>query len=205
MEKSERDRSAAYFSQYQAVRDVLSDHESCHQMVDGARFTAVRSKVERVQLTVASEVVERLDVGVHVVDVVDVGRVLVRRPVLRQRCIFVEAVSLGLGLVVDRIKARNLRQREVQDSPHSRQREKPTWRRAYVEKEFVQVRVRAWVVGHLEQRHEYVVDDLGKVGHHLVGSEYIARNEEKTLLISIGFGKKLRRKRKALTRFGALG
>ena len=90
-----------HFSEYQTVRDVLGQHEGHDQVIDGTSFATMRSEVERVHLTVTSEVVQSLDVGVHVVDVVDVGRIFVGRPVLWQRCVLVECVSLRLGLVID--------------------------------------------------------------------------------------------------------
>ena len=70
-------------------------------MVDRTGFTTMWSKTEYVHVAFSSEVVERLDIGVHVVDVVDVRRVFVRDPVLRQWRLHVEQVSFGFGFVIN--------------------------------------------------------------------------------------------------------
>ena len=97
-----------HFAQHKAVRYVVGEHEGGDEVVDGARFATVRPKVERVEAALASKVVQRHDVRVHVVYVVDIGRILVRRPILRQRRLHVEQLALGLGLVVHRIETGHL-------------------------------------------------------------------------------------------------
>ena len=60
------------------------------------------------------EVVEDGHVGVHVVDVVGVGRVLVVGPPVGRRHVAVEQGILGLGLVVDAVEADHEAQEAVQ-------------------------------------------------------------------------------------------
>ena len=43
-----------------------------------------------------------------------------------------------------------------------------------MKEELVQVGMRAGIIGHFKQRHEDVVKYFTEIGHHLVGSEYIA-------------------------------
>lgn len=62
----------------------------------------------RVCVCVPSQVVEHRHVGVGVVEVVGVGRVVLLRPVDRQRTVQVEDVVLGFGLVVHAVKTHHL-------------------------------------------------------------------------------------------------
>ena len=57
------------------------------------------------------EIVEHHDVGVHVEDVVAVGRVVVRGPLLRFGALVREHVVTVLGLVVHAVEALHLDQR----------------------------------------------------------------------------------------------
>ena len=72
-------------------------------MLDRSGFSAVRPEYEGVQSSVAPEVVKYGQVGVHVVDVVGVGRVLVVVPLLGGRDVAIEQGVLGFALVVNRI------------------------------------------------------------------------------------------------------
>ncbi len=141
-----------HLAEHETVRDVIREHERAHQVIHGAGLARVRSEVENVHVALATQVVQREQVRVRVVQVVDVGRVLVRGPVLRQRGLHVEHVALGLGLVVHRVKARHVIQ------------------------ELVQVRVRARVHRHLEQGHEDVVQDLAEALDELVRFEDVTSN-----------------------------
>ena len=83
-------------------------------MLHGPRLAAVRPEHEGVEVALGAEVVERRDVGVHVVDVVRVRRVLALRPRVRRRHVRVEHRVLGLGLVVDRVEADDVLQEAVE-------------------------------------------------------------------------------------------
>ena len=59
------------------MRDVVTEHEGGDEMMDGTRFAAVRTKDERVHPAHATELIQRPQVGVHVVHVVSVRRVVI--------------------------------------------------------------------------------------------------------------------------------
>ncbi len=148
-----------HLAQHQAMRDVVGEHERANKVIHGARLARVRPKIENVHVALATQVVQREQVGVRVVEVVDVGRILVGGPVLGQRGLHVEHVALGLGLVVHRVEAR------------------------HVVQELVQVGMRARVHGHLEQGHEDVVQDLAEVLYQLVRFEYVTLEKGKKKLV----------------------
>ena len=60
--------------------------------------------MSRYRTNLLSECVEDCHVGVSVVDVVDVGRVLAVRPLLRNRRVHVEHDVVRLALVVHRVE-----------------------------------------------------------------------------------------------------
>lgn len=70
-------------------------------MADCTCFATVWTKLELIHSALASKVVQRLDVGIGVVYVVDIWWILLRGPVLWRWCFHVEEHSLGLGLVID--------------------------------------------------------------------------------------------------------
>lgn len=83
-----------------------------------------------------SELVENRHVGVHIIDIVGVWRVFLVGPLLRPGHVVVEERILRLGLIVHGIEAN------------------------HILKEPVQVRVLAGTGCGLEERQEYVVQDL---------------------------------------------
>jgi hypothetical protein len=77
-------------------------------------LSAVRPENKSVQSSVSPEVVEHRHVGVHVVDVVGVGRVLVVVPHLRGRNVTIEQRVLGLALVVHGIQADDISEGRIE-------------------------------------------------------------------------------------------
>ena len=70
-------------SEQKAVGDVVAEHERGDKMVHWAGLAAVRTQHERVHPAHATELIQRAQVGVHVVHVVSVWRVVVfGRPIL---------------------------------------------------------------------------------------------------------------------------
>ena len=69
-------------------------------MIGRAGLATMWPKIERIHVALASKVVEHLQVGVHIVDVVDVRRILVRCPVLGQWCFQVERLAFRFRLVI---------------------------------------------------------------------------------------------------------
>ena len=83
-------------------------------MLHGSRLPAVRPEHERVKTPLSSEVVQRRDVGEHVVDVVRVGRVLPLCPLLGGGHVRIKHWVLWLGLVIHRVKANYILQETVE-------------------------------------------------------------------------------------------
>ena len=71
-----------HLPQQQPVGDTLGHHEPGNQMLNGASLATMGSKDKSVETPLGPEVVEDRHVGVHVVQVVGVGRVLVVGPLL---------------------------------------------------------------------------------------------------------------------------
>lgn len=100
------------------MRDAFTQHESCYQVIDWARFTTMRPKDERVHAAFLSKVVERHHVAVHVVHVVGVRRVFLQVPKLRSRRIDVKRNMFSFWLVVHRIKGGYLKRTTYEGAPY---------------------------------------------------------------------------------------
>ena len=143
-------------------------------------LTAVGTKNEGVKTAFMPQMVKHRDVGVHVVDVVGVGRVLAVCPLVRglqgigqgsqwcevQRIILVEEVN-GLRNVLPQHRCQTLHSLALTRHPHCRSQ----WHTAAKDKgdiftlkpdleEAVQIRMRCWVDCGLKERLEEVLDDV---------------------------------------------
>lgn len=97
---------------------VLGKHESNNEMIRRAGLATMWSEIERIHVALASKVIEHLQVGVHIVDVIDVRWILVRCPVLGQRRFHVERLAFWFRLVIYWVKARNLQQQNMNITIH---------------------------------------------------------------------------------------
>ena len=85
--------------------DTLGHHEPGHQMLNGASLTAMGSKDKSVETPLCPEVVEDRYVGVHVVQVVGIGRVLVVGPLLGDGHIAIKKGVLGFAFIIYGVEA----------------------------------------------------------------------------------------------------
>ena len=92
-------------SQQQPVGDTLGHHEPGHQMLYGASLTAMGSKDKSVETPLGPEVVEDRHVGVHVVQVVGVGRVLVVGPLLGDGHVAIKKGVFGFAFIIYGVEA----------------------------------------------------------------------------------------------------
>ena len=94
-----------YLPQQQPMGDTLGHHEPGHQMLNGAGLTAMGSKDKSVETPLGPEVVKDRHVGVHVVQVVGVGRVLVVGPLLGDGDVAIKKGVFRFAFIVYRVKA----------------------------------------------------------------------------------------------------
>ena len=64
------------------MRDVVAQHKGGYEVIDVASFSSMRPVVKGVEAALLTEFVEGEEVGVHVVGVVNVGRVVGGLPLL---------------------------------------------------------------------------------------------------------------------------
>ena len=121
-------------AQQKSVRDVLCEQVRRDEMMHGTRLARVRTQHERAQTPLTAthiqsctctllhvqhmywwlrwswpaEAVEHDDVGVHVEEVVGVGRVFLGRPLFWRRRVSVEQNVFGFRFIVDTVEARYL-------------------------------------------------------------------------------------------------
>lgn len=138
-------------TQQQAVSDVLAQQVATDQVIDWAGFTTMRPQHERVQTALSAQVVQHNHVRVHVIEIVQVRRVLLLVPLLRQNADLLDQRRFVLRFVVHAVEA------------------------GHVGEELVQVLVLARVHGRLEQRLEDVPNDLGEIADQLVVLEHVVQ------------------------------
>ena len=113
------------------MRDVLGEHERGYEMMSVARFAAMRTKNKRIEIPLPSrvngdeitrrapprlaklllpQVIQRCHIGVHVVEIVRVGRIRRGCPLVRRWGFLLECVGFRFAFVVDAIQTDHLRE-----------------------------------------------------------------------------------------------
>ena len=102
-----------HLPQQQPVGDTLGHHEPGHQMLYGASLAAMGSKDKSVETPLGPEVVEDRHVGVHVVQVVGVGRVLVVGPLLGDGHVAIKKGVFGFAFIIYGVEADDVPKNKV--------------------------------------------------------------------------------------------
>ncbi|GMR32782.1 hypothetical protein PMAYCL1PPCAC_02977 [Pristionchus mayeri] len=141
-----------HLPEHESVGDALTGEIPRQQMIHVARLSTVGTQRERVQTTVSAERVEGAEVGVHVEEVVVVGRVLLQFVVCGGRSRSIELDEFVFALVIDRIDSGDLLQ------------------------ESMQIRMRRGIVRHLEEWREEIIHELVKVLDHVLRLVHIVES-----------------------------